>query len=258
MPLPSRRPGARCATIARAAVNGVAALALLRAVPLAAQDSPKKPLALTASVSFVDAAGNTDVTTLSGDQRLEYVPTGSGWTLSEFVALVYGRTDGVTSANALKLRGRADRAFTDRLSAFGGGSFERNRFAGIARRFEEIAGLAYRIVDGPRDRLAAELGASFNQQRSIEGRDDAFVAGRVAGTYRHLFTEHAWVQQTAEFLPNLETGADRRINAETSLVAPLSERFAVKVAYTIRFDDLPEPGFVKTDRILSSGLQVTF
>lgn len=258
MPLPSRRPGARCATIARAAVNGVAALALLRAVPLAAQDSPKKPLALTASVSFVDAAGNTDVTTLSGDQRLEYVPTGSGWTLSEFVALVYGRTDGVTSANALKLGGRADRAFTDRLSAFGGGSFERNRFAGIARRFEEIAGLAYRIVDGPRDRLAAELGASFNQQRSIEGRDDAFVAGRVAGTYRHLFTEHAWVQQTAEFLPNLETGADRRINAETSLVAPLSERFAVKVAYTIRFDDLPEPGFVKTDRILSSGLQVTF
>jgi hypothetical protein len=30
------------------------------------------------------------------------------------------------------------------------------------------------------------------------------------------------------------------------------------VAYTIRFDNLPEPGFEKADRILSTGLQVTF
>jgi putative salt-induced outer membrane protein YdiY len=258
MPLPIPRTAVQRGPSARGVLGTALALALLHALPLVAQDAPKKPLALTASVSFVDAAGNTDVTTLSGDQRLEYAPTGSEWTLSEFVALVYGRTDGVTSANSLKLGGRADRAVTDRLSVFGGGSFERNRFAGIARRFEEIAGLAYLIVNGPRDRLSAELGASLNQQRSIDGTDDAFVAARVAGTYRHLFTEHAWVQQLAEFLPNLETGADRRINTETSLVAPLSERFAVKVAYTIRFDNLPEPGFVKTDRILSSGLQVTF
>lgn len=258
MSVPNRRAAATRARIARRLMGTAVALATILTAPLAAQELPKKPLAATASVSFVDAAGNTDVTTLSGDQRLEYAPTGSGWTLSEFVALVYGRTDGVTSANSLKLGGRADRALTDRLSAFGGGSFERNRFAGIARRFEEIAGLAYRIVRQPRDQLSAELGVSFNQQRSIGGTDDAFVAGRAAGTYRHLFTEHAWVQQLVEFLPNLETAADRRINAETSLVAPLSERFAVKVAYTIRFDNLPEPGFVKTDRILSSGLQVTF
>lgn len=258
MSLPFDPMDVGCAAIARGVAGAATVIALLAPGPVLAQDPPKKPLALTASVSFVDAAGNTDVTTLSGDQRLEYAPAGSGWTLSEFVALVYGRTDGVTSANALKLGGRADRAFTDRLSVFGGGSYERNRFAGIARRFEEIAGLAYRLVNAPRDQLSAELGASFNQQRSTDGTDDAFVAARVAGTYRHLFTEHAWVQQLAEFLPNLETAADRRINAETSLVAPLSERFAVKVAYTIRFDNLPEPGFVKTDRILSSGLQVTF
>ena len=258
MPLPNRRATERHAPVARGLMGTAVVLASLCPAPLAAQEPPKKPLTATASVAFVDAAGNTDVTTLSGDQRLEYAPPGSGWTLSEFVALVYGRTDGVTSANALKLGARADRALSDRLSAFGGGSFERNRFAGIARRFEEIAGLAYRIVTEPRDQLSAELGASFNQQRSVDGTDDAFVAARAAGTYRHLFSEHAWVQQLVEFLPNLETAADRRINAETSLVAPLSERFAVKVAYTIRFDNLPEPGFVKTDRILSSGLQLTF
>lgn len=256
MPFPFRRAAARQAALGVGAT--LAAIGMLHAAPLRAQEEAEDPLALTASVSFVDAAGNTDVTTLSGDQRIQYAPTGSGWTFTESIALVYGRTDGATSANSLKVGGRADRAFTTRLSAFGGGSFERNRFAGIARRFEEVAGLAYRIVDGKRDQLSAEAGASFNQQRSVDGTDDAFVAARLAGTYRHLFSEHAWVQQLLELLPNLETGADRRINSETSLVAPLSERFAVKVSYTVRFDNLPEPGFVKTDRILSSGLQATF
>lgn len=236
----------------------LAAGLLLVPAALAAQDPPKKPLVVTANVAFVDAAGNTDVTTLSGDQRLEYGPPESGWLFTEFAAMVYGRTEGETSANALKLGVRADRSLTPRLGAFGGASYERNRFAGIARRFEEIAGLAYRVLDRPRDQLSAELGAAFNQQRNLEGLDDNFVAARAAGSYRHLFTEHAWFQQLVEFLPNLEEGEDRRINSESSLVAPLSTRFAVKVAYTVRFDNLPEPGFEKTDRILSSGLQVTF
>ena len=233
-------------------------LATLVPAALAAQDPPKKALVATANVAFVDAAGNTDVTTLSGDQRVEYAPDGSGWTFSEFLSIVYGRTEGETSANALKLGARADRALTARLSAFAGAGYERNRFAGIARRFEEIAGLAYQLLDQPRDQLSTELGAALNQQRSTGGIDDAFVSARAAATYRHLFTEHAWVQQLIEFLPSLEDGEDRRINAETSLVAPLSERFAVKLSYVIRFDNLPEPGFEQTDRILSSGLQVTF
>lgn len=45
---------------------------------------------------------------------------------------------------------------------------------------------------------------------------------------------------------------------ETSLVAPLSSRIAFKAGYVIRFDNAPEPGFAKTDRFLTSGLQVVF
>ena len=242
----------------RGAALALLGMAVPAALPLAAQDTPVKAVVATANLAFVDAAGNTDVTTLSGDQRLEYTPPASGWKLAEFASLVYGRTDGETSANALKLGARADRAITGRLSAFGGASYERNRFAGIARRFEEITGLAYKVVDLPKDQLGTELGASFTQQRNLDGVDDGFVAARAAASYRHLFTEHAWLQQLLEFLPSLEDGADRRINSETSLVAPLSARFAVKVGYTIRYDNLPEPGFEKTDRVLSTGLQATF
>jgi putative salt-induced outer membrane protein YdiY len=58
-------------------------------------------------------------------------------------------------------------------------------------------------------------------------------------------------------LPDLETSKDLRVNSETAIVAPLSARFAVKLGYLIRFDNLPEPGFRKTDRLFTSGLQVT-
>jgi len=205
----------------------LAGCALLLPAGAGAQDPPKQPLVLTANVAFVDAAGNTDVTTLSGDQRLEYAPPESGWTLTEFASIVYGKTGEETSANALKLGGRADRAITARLSAFAGAGYERNRFAGIARRFEELAGIAYKVLDLPRDWLTAELGAAFTQQRNLDATDDDFVAARAAAAYRHLFTGHAWLQQLVEFLPSLEEAEDRRVNSETSLVAPLSARFAV-------------------------------
>lgn len=220
--------------------------------------TPVKPLTVTANVGFVNASGNTDITTLSADQRLEYRPEGSAWLFTEFLAAVYGRTDGVTSADQLKGGARVDRFITTRLSAFAGATYERNRFAGISRRFEELVGLAFKVLEQPRDILSVEGGASFNQQRSTTGLDESFVAARAAAAYKHLFTETAFFQQLVEVLPNLELSDDLRINTETSLVAPLSERFAVKLAYAIRFDNLPEPGFGKSDRVFTSGLQISF
>ena len=66
-----------------------------------------------------------------------------------------------------------------------------------------------------------------------------------------------------EFLPSLDVGEDYRINTETSLVAALSTHLAVKASYKVRFDNLPSlsstgTALRKSDRILSTGLQVTY
>jgi hypothetical protein len=42
------------------------------------------------------------------------------------------------------------------------------------------------------------------------------------------------------------------------LTAPLSRPIALRVSYLIRFDNLPEPGFETTDRILTTGVQIAF
>src|SRR5688500_12189834 len=219
-----------------------AALAILAgAAPLGAQTPPPpKRTRLTASAGLVDVAGNTRLMSLSGEQRLEYRTADARWMFSQTAAGLYGKTDDSTTATLLKGGLRADRALSARLAAFLGAGFERNRFAGISRRFEEVLGLAWKALATPRD------------------LSDNFVAARGAAAFRHRFTATAYFEQLAEFLPSLENGDDLRINTETALVAPISGQIALKASYAIRFDNLPAPGFKKTDRILTSGIQVTF
>lgn len=237
----------------------VLALLALSLMPtrLSAQADPGQ-VHVTGNLSFVNTTGNSDLTTLSGDEVLQKMTEDSLWKFQQTAAAVYGRSEDSTTASAFTAGGRLDRILSSRLSAFAGANWQRNRFAGIARRFEELVGLGYQLLALERDQLSVEGGAAFNQQRSTTGVDDNFIAARAAGSYRHLLTDKAYIQQLAEFLPNLETGKDFRLNTETSLVAPISRAFAVKVAYTIHFDNLPEPGFKKTDRVLSSGIQVTY
>src|SRR5690606_39346209 len=61
----------------------------------------------------------------------------------------------------------------DKLSAFVSGEYERNRFAGIRRRFEEVVSLSFALLNGGRTELALEIGAAFNQQRDLEGVDNS-------------------------------------------------------------------------------------
>jgi putative salt-induced outer membrane protein len=244
--------------IATRAVLALACTAMgLRA--LGAQDASRpKPVAVTVDLGFVNAAGNTRVTTLNGAENIKFKPAGSHWQFEEQVNTVYGRNQDSVTAEQLKVMGRADYTVLAMVHVFVGATYERNRFAGVARRFEEIAGLGLRPLDRPRDVLDLEMGSAVTQQRSTAAATDNFVAMRVAANYKHKFTETVYAQQSVETLPNVDDFKDTRVNSETSLVAPLSSKMALRLSYVVRFDNVPEPGFQKTDRVFSSGLQVSF
>ena len=236
-------------------------LVLVAAVPRSvtwAQEDAPPPIAFTGDLGFVNTAGNSEVTTLNLGERLTYHT--AGWVLGEFFNVIYGETDGEESTSLWKAGVRVDREITLRFAAFGLGGWERNKFAGISRRFEEAFGLAYKVLTGGKSLLDFEAGFSMNQQRStLAGvADDNFVAGRAAGKYRYNFSESAFLTQLVEVLPNLEESDDYRLNSETALVAALSKQIALKLSYVVRFDNLPEPGFKETDRLFTSGIQVNF
>jgi putative salt-induced outer membrane protein len=219
-----------------------------------AQD--EKPVVVTVDLGFVNTAGNTDVTTLNAGDKLVY--TSAPYVFTQTFNVVYGRTDSVTTASQWRAGGRLDYQLAPRISLYGQARYERNTFAGIARRFEESVGVAALLLESAGGKLTAEAGASLNQQKSTADVTSNFTAGRVAVEYRRSLTETAYFTLGTEFLPNFETSEDYRINGLAALVAPISKSIALKASYEVRYDHLPEPGFQKSDRILTTGLQIVF
>lgn len=220
---------------------------------LSAQD---KPTTFTTDLGFVNAAGNTSVTTFNLGEVLTH--TSGAWKLQQSLGALYGKTEGEKSAEQLQAGVRADYALSERVSLYGRAGWDRNQFAGINRRFEEGVGLAVKLVALERDVLSVEAGLGATQQVNTSDESSNFLAGRAAALYKHTLAEKAFVQQALEFIPNFDVSDDYRIFSETSLVAPLSSAIALKVAYVVRLDNLPEPGFKKTDRILTTGVQLNW
>lgn len=226
---------------------------LLLATPLLAQD---KPTTFTTDLGFVNAAGNTSVTTFNLGEVLTH--TAGAWKLRQSIAALYGKTDGEKSAEQFQAGVRADYSLSARVALYGRAGWDRNQFAGINRRFEEGVGLAVKLVARERDELSVEAGMGATQQVNTSDESSNYLAGRAAALYRHTLKEKAFVQQALEFTPNFDVSEDYRLLSETSLVAPLSSAIALKVAYVVRLDNLPEPGFKKTDRILTTGVQLNW
>lgn len=242
----------------RAAFLGVLTIGFTAVSVMAqtADTTKKSPIKFTGDVGLVNAAGNSDVTTLNVGDEVDYA---SGpWKAAQTFSVVYGKNEGVVNASLWRATLRGDRALSDRWSIYALTAFDRNTFAGFDRRFEEGAGAAVQLVRQPRDQLSAEAGISIVQQHSITGLNDNFPSARIAALYQHNFTKLAFFKQAAELLPDLKTSENLRVNTESDVVAPLSQHISLKLSYVIRFDNLPEPGFKKTDRLLTSGIQITY
>ncbi len=207
-------------------------------------------------LGFVNTAGNSSVRTLNASEQVVVKP--GPWAFTQTFAIVSGYTAGVESANNLKLGLRVDRTLTDGLRAYALGTFYRNRFAGIARQFEEAVGLGYDILGGPKHVLGVEVGAGRNQLTGVTDTTTQYWTARTAVRYRFNFAAAAYAEQKVEVISDLQNLPNELVNTETSLAAPLSTHVALKIGYSLRFANRPQPGFKKADTVLSSGLQLQF
>ena len=246
-------------------VRSLAALAALCAAvatPVAAQGAaaapaPKPPLLHTQiDLGLVSTAGNTSVRTLNAGEQLVVRP--GAWIFTQTLAVVDGYTGGVETANNLKIGVRADRTIGAGFRLFGLATFYRNRFAGVARQFEEDVGVAYGVLAGPTHILDVEAGSGRNQQKGTDGTTSSYWTSRLAARYRFTFAPNAYAEQKAELISDLQGLDNEQLNTETSLAAPLSTHIALKLDYTVRFVSQPQPTFKKTDTVFSAGLQLQF
>ena len=245
-----------------AAVVSCLALAFF-AAPTRAQETKKPPpTELTADLGIVDVSGNTSTSTISTNQR--YIRRLRTWEFKEDIGVVYGKTGGIESSNAVRLGLRTDYDLAGHFALYALTAFDRNPYAGIRSRFAEGAGGVWKAIANDKDQLNVEAGYQYTQQKNLIGPDHNFPALRLASTWKHSISKAASFFQGVEYLPDLQDSKDYRINSETDIIAPLSAHTAMKLSYVVRFANEPPlnasgTAFLrKTDRILSAGIQVAY
>lgn len=239
--------------LSRSAVALVVAGATLPAVA-AAEDV--KPTKLTADFSYVKTGGNSDVTTVSGTDKLER--HAGPWLFTQEASAVWGETEGVESAGRYGFSLRADRNLNQRLSAYGLASWRRNTFAGIERQFDEGVGLAFHAVTAKPHTLDLEAGAGLNQRRTTLEEDQSFGTARGSVLYGYDFSAKARFEARGTYSLNLKDNEDSEGGARFSLAAPVAGNLALKVTYDLLYRNKPLPGLEKTDTTFGVGVQATF
>jgi putative salt-induced outer membrane protein len=229
---------------------GLAAVALLGLSRAASAQQ------MTLDLGFVNASGNANFTSLNLGEKLS--DKIGRVVLTQNAKALYGRTNGATTTESYDAGARAQYVLTKRIGAYMLLTFQRDPFAGLASRWLGGPGLAVALVQSARDTLGVETGLTSTHERNTAGVTRSFAATRTAANLKHLFAGKAFVTEALEWVASLKTSDDQRVNSETALTAPLSRQIGLRVSYLIRFRNQPEPGFKKTDRILTTGVQIAF
>lgn len=245
-----------------------------------------KPWSNEAQVALVDAAGNSSSTTFAISERFTY-----NWTFSELVlgAELFRSTtetrvltnDAGTARESLvdtvaaeryEVTGKYRQNLLGDLFWVATGAWYRNRPAGIDSRVGFTGGVGYRFLENASSLVAGEIGVGVARETPVALPADTFADGRAYLEIRHAFSDSGSLQIEAELLDNLQDTDDLRINGRVSLTSKLTDVFALRVGWDLRYDKQPAfvivdggPGvpaasFVldDLDRTLSASLVVSF
>ena len=234
----------------------VALLLVLSSTRARAQESPppeEKPTKITADLAYISTNGNTEVTTITGGEKIEHRLT--HWAFLEEFRAVWGETDGIETAGRYDATVRGDYLLSEKISTFAMGVWRRNVFAGISRQFEEGVGVAWHAVTTKPHVLDLEGGGGLLQRRTTLDTTEEFATARAALLYQYYFAEKAYFEARGAYLVGLEESSDSQTEARLALLAPLAGGFSVKLGYDLFWRSDPLPGNEDLDTTLSAGLQ---
>jgi len=211
-----------------------------------------------AELSFVNTTGNTKTTSLAGKNLLTYKFT-PGTVGYWKVGGLYSRENGQTTAENYATELRFDWLYTERIYTYVLGGWNKDRFAGIDRRYYGGGGAGYKVLLGPKHFLVGEAGLNYTVENYIDGSDSDFLTGRAFAKYEYAITRKNRFSQSLEYLYDFSDSTHYKLNSETALVAALTDIFSLKAGYTVRHDHKPVPaGIEQTDTLMSVALVANF
>jgi putative salt-induced outer membrane protein len=165
---------------------------------------------------------------------------------------------------------RYDRFLTEAVALFLSISARRDPFQSLDLRLNFDPGIAYYVIDQPKQQLWAELGYDFQydvrrdaniQEEYRKSRGTVVIdktetrhSGRAFAGYKHQLNDNVGFSTGVEFLLGLPDTEYWRLNWDVGLNAALSERFSLAATFSLKHDDHPLPGVKKTDTLTAINL----
>jgi putative salt-induced outer membrane protein YdiY len=207
---------------------------------------------MTFGLVYVD--GNAQSLGMSGTGLLSARRGNNEWTLTGGGAYVlsgvskYGMggpvTDTTNSAANWFVKGRYDRYFLEKNTVYASLQGTGDRPAGFIYRVEPQVGYARLFVKTPHQLLRAEIGYDYTFEHRVlqpmgAPRDVDYHSGRLFAYYENKFTPYASFSEGLELLEAFNHTEAFRLNSITTLSSSIYKNVALKVNFTLHFNNDP-------------------
>jgi len=216
---------------------------------------------------FLDSRGNSDAASLNAN--LDVLRYDGQWKNELYFGGLYGKSDGIVSAERWEIREQTNYNFTKSWFAFGGLHFEHDLFDGFVYQTSVTAGAGYNVLDTVSDKLAIQAGAGYRRLRpevitkddvgEVIGRDFQDSQGDLVGSlgidYMHAFNKSTSL--TDKF--SAESGhLNTSVNNALALTVKMSTRLALSLGYSVLYNTNPIAPLKKLDQITTVNVQYAF
>ncbi len=208
-------------------------------------------------VGLLVSEGNSQGSSTNIEQKNNY-----DWEHNNISALynyLRAKSGAVESARRWSAGLRYDRDLSNRWALFTGELVESDPFSGFNYRYNTDVGAKYMIFKRETWSWGSEAGYRYSHE-------ERRIASAIDQNFARLYMEinANWTDKTStklwvEYLPELNSIREDRINSEASVSSLMTSILAVKLAYLIKYDSQPPPGTLHdTDTLFTTSLVAKF
>jgi putative salt-induced outer membrane protein len=240
-----------------------------------ADDAPPPPPQDTwfgkGQIGFLESKGNSNAESINGNVDMSRID--GAWKNEIILVALYGKNNGIVSAERYEAREQTNYDFTPRTFAFGGLRYEHDLFDGFQYQASATAGLGYKFIDGKDTTLSAQIGAGFRQIRpeilltassgEVTARYPQDTTRSGIGTAEVDFMHKFSSTTTLTDKYYMEAGAgNTMLQNNLQLAVKMTTKLALAVGYQVIDNTNPPPGSTpplkKVDQLTTVNLQYAF
>lgn len=207
-----------------------------------------------AALSFSRSAGNTAGTTYS--VSIDEARTTDVNKLSAYASALYGKNQGVVSADKTRLGSRYDHNLSPQLFGFVQLEFEQDRMANLDLRSSLGGGLGYHVLKEEDVTFDVFGGLSHNRADMMTGSTTSIVEVIMAEESTHALTPNTRFKQKLSYYPSTQSGGEFRTVFDSSLVINLNSMMGLAISLQNKYNSDIGAGVKHSDTVLLTGLNI--